>query len=564
MKRSIATCLLATLLVTPTVPLSAQEKPEPLPKLMETVNVRVVNVDVVVTDRKGNPVHGLDVSEFEIVENRIQQKITNFYEVADRTKGTTTPKQPARGTSPTAVKQPLPVELPDQQKRKIIFFVDNLSLNPLSRNRVFKSMKEFAAETMRPGDEAMVATWNRSMKIRVPFTPDVIQIQQSLDSILGESSYGAQNMSERRGVESQIREARTYESAIGAARQYAQSVEHDLRQTVSAVTGLLSTLAGVEGKKVMVMTSEGFPMQPGREMFQYIDDLKREKQDWQGSGSSLLEGMSFESSSLISAVARAANANGITIYPIHAGGLVGNNEMSAENNRPVSFQVQQSAVSNSTDSLALMADMTGGVATLGTNNFADGLKRITRDLGSYYSLGYRSSTERVDRQRSVEVKMKNRNYVARSRRTFVEKSVPTEMTDRVVANLFYPTKANDLRITVVTGRPVAFEDKFKVPVEIHIPMESLTLIPQGETLAGGFSIFLGVADKNGDMSDVTQRNQPLRFSPLELEKMKGKHFTYAVELLMAGGRNKISVGVIDDLSNSTGFERRDILAADLR
>ncbi len=35
-------------------------------------------------------------------------------------------------------------------------------------------MKEFVKSSMRPVDEAMVATFNRSMKVRVPFTRDPV------------------------------------------------------------------------------------------------------------------------------------------------------------------------------------------------------------------------------------------------------------------------------------------------------------------------------------------------------------------------------------------------------
>lgn len=555
MKRFVAASLLLLL------PLSlfAQTQPQSrgeIPKLTETVSVRVINIDVVVTDKKGNPVQGLTAKDFEVTENRVSQKITNFSEVKSNA---TASSAPATASTPAAPRE----EMPDHLKRKVIFFVDNLSLAPFNRNRVFQSMKKFAEEVLRPGDEAMIATWNRSMKVRLPFTSDPKQIQQQLDIIAGESALGLQNMSEKRGVETQIRDARTYNDAVAAARQYAQSVEHDLRQTVSAVNGLLTTLAGVEGKKALVLTSEGFPIQPGKEMFFFIDEMKQEK-GWSG-GSSLIEGLGFESSQLIQSIARTANANGITIYALHAGGLGAGNEGSAENSRPISYNVSQAAVSNSTDSLNLLADMTGGRATVGTNNFSEAFRKINRDLESYYSIGYRSTTERVDRQRSVDVRPKNKNFVVRARRTFVEKSVQTEMTDRVVANLFYETKANDLKITVITRQPIPGDDgRFRIPVEVMIPMENLTLLQQGENFRGGFTVYVAVSDKNGDMSDVAQRNQQLTVPPADMAKIAGRHYTYAVELLMEKGRNKISVGVVDEISNVTGFEKLEVLAADLR
>lgn len=536
---------------------AAQEQTE-IPKLIETIDVRVINVDVVVTDRKGNPVRGLKKDDFTILENGRPKEITNFYEVRSAEMVPATPP-------PVAAPAPAREERPVHLRRRVIFFIDNLSLAPFNRNRVFKSMKEFAEQILRPGDEAMIATWNRSMKVRLPFTSDAKQIQQTLDAIAGESALGTQYMSERKSAESRIRDANRYEDAIMTARSYAQSIEHDLRQTVSAISGLMSTLAGLEGKKVMVITSEGFPIQPGREMFHFIEDVRREKTNWQGYGSSLLESMSFDSASLIQSVARAANANNITLYTLHAGGLAGMNEGSAEYSQPVSYSVSQAALTNSTESLQLMADMTGGLATIGTNNFASAFDRINRDLDAYYSLGYRSGTERVDRQRNVQVRVNNKNYLVRSRRTFVEKSIPTEMTDRVIANLFYPASSNDLRIVITTGQPTMVErDRFRVPLEIRIPMDNLTLLQQGEIMAGGFSVYVVVANTLGDMSDVARQTQALRVPPSDMERAKGKYYTYSVDMLMEKGRNRISVGVIDDVSNLTGFDRQDVLAADLR
>src|SRR5262249_193103 len=149
-------------------------------------------------------------------------------------------------------------------------------------------------------------------------------------------------------------------------------------------------------------------------------------------------------------------------------------------------------------------------------------KNIQRDLESYYSLGYRAGTERVDRQRTIEVRVKNRNYNVRSRQTFVEKSTFAEMSDRVIANLLYKTKANDLNVRVKMHTPVPQDELFRVPVEIQIPMESLTLLPQGEAYLGGFSIYVAVANKDNDMSDVAQKQQQIRVPVADMGKIKGK------------------------------------------
>jgi hypothetical protein len=297
-------------------------------------------------------------------------------------------------------------------------------------------------------------------------------------------------------------------------------------------------------------------------MFYLIDEVGREK-GW--NGSTMLEGMQFDASTQIQSIAKTANANGITLYTIHAGGLGAANEgMMADQSKATPFIVSQTAISNSTDSLQLMADMTGGLASINTNNYAQAFKNIQRDLESYYSLGYRAGTERVDRQRNLEVRVKNRNYIVRNRETFVEKSTFAEMNDRVIANLLYKVKANDLHILVKTGTPVSQDELFRVPVEIQIPMESLTLLPQGEAYMGGFSVYCAVANKEGDMSDVSRQTHQIRVPNADYAKIKGKYYAYSLDLLMEPGPNKISIGVVDDVSNVTGFDRVPINAADLR
>lgn len=559
--KSFARSLVVSLLFATTV-VAQQQTGNPMPKLTERVDINVINVDVVVTDKKGTPVTGLTRDDFELYENGIPKTISNFYEVeatkpAAATAAVTTTQAPV-------VKGPRPDEVPDNMRRRIIFYIDNLSLSPFNRNRVFKDMKAFAKEAMRPGiDEAMIATFNRSMKVRTPFTRDPALIQQTLDIIAGESGLGVAARSSSRDVINRIKDAQNYDEALSAARSYAEEVNHDLRTSVESLNALMSTLAGIDGKKVLVLTTEGFPMQPGREMFYQVDETSREK-GWQGQ-STLLEGMQFDATSQIQSIAKTANANGITMYAIHAGGLAATMEGStAENNRPTSYSVTSTAVSNSTESLQTIAEETGGLASVNTNNFAKAFQNIERDLESYYSLGYRSGTERVDRQRSITVRVKNKNYVVRSRRSFVEKSTYAEMSDRVIANLLYKTKANDLHVVVKVGQPQASDELYKVPVEVQIPMESLTLLPQGEEYMGGFTLFVVVGNKDGDMSDVAQKSHQIRVPAADYAKIKGKYYAYALDLMMEPGLNKISVGVVDDVSNTSGFDRQQVIAQDLR
>ncbi len=51
------------------------------PAFRDTVDVRLVNVEVWVTDRRGEPVTGLDAGDFEVREDGKRVAISNFAEI---------------------------------------------------------------------------------------------------------------------------------------------------------------------------------------------------------------------------------------------------------------------------------------------------------------------------------------------------------------------------------------------------------------------------------------------------------------------------------------------------
>src|SRR5229473_8630027 len=79
-----------------------QPKPQPvdIPPYVEKLDVRVINVDVIVTDRKGNRVTGLTKDDFEIYQNGIPKAISNFYEILVEKK----PAPAATGATPAAAR----------------------------------------------------------------------------------------------------------------------------------------------------------------------------------------------------------------------------------------------------------------------------------------------------------------------------------------------------------------------------------------------------------------------------------------------------------------------------
>src|SRR5687767_3509123 len=171
-------------------------------QLVESIEVRVTNVEVVVTDRAGNPVHGLTREDFDLFEGRKPQTITNFYEV----RGSEMAAGPdASGEAPVIAEE--------SRQRKIIVFIDNTSLEPFRRNTALRAVGTALDSMLRPGDDAMVVAWERRLKILQPFTTDAAEVRRVIESAAAKSAGAPLMAAERQRV------IQTAQDHLNTARQ---------------------------------------------------------------------------------------------------------------------------------------------------------------------------------------------------------------------------------------------------------------------------------------------------------------------------------------------------------
>ena len=85
----------------PAAPLAPQVSPNQKGTIRATVNL--VEVDVEVTDRNGNPIKGLRQDQFSVAENGKEQKISTFdYYDVERLEKAGAPRTSRRSPSPSA------------------------------------------------------------------------------------------------------------------------------------------------------------------------------------------------------------------------------------------------------------------------------------------------------------------------------------------------------------------------------------------------------------------------------------------------------------------------------
>lgn len=115
---------------------------------------------------------------------------------------------------------------------------------------------------------------------------------------------------------------------------------------------------------------------------------------------------------------RIANANNVSFHTIDVGGLR-TNVVAAEARSPVGA----AASAGSAATLRELAENTDGVATIGANDIAYGLRRVVEHTAAYYLIGYASTNTTADgRYRRIEVRVNQRGIDVTARRGYTAAS----------------------------------------------------------------------------------------------------------------------------------------------
>jgi VWFA-related protein len=491
----------------------------------------------------------------------------------------------AAAAAPLAPGQPPPV-IHVAGARKFIFYVDNGTLSLKNKNDIFAAIDEFMSTNLQTGDQAMVVNWNGSLHVRQPWTSDKNAINAALKAVAMDAGTSGRIQAEKsrtikilRDFEQQAQDPTsmvTYEMVESQARSYADNVRYDIAQSVSALSKLLATLSGVDGRKVLILATESLPTQAGAEVFQAFENIRQRAALGPADANSMATGATaapgtslgvgsrkataiadiskYNVSPLIEGLARAANATGVTIYSINPKGTSGSDAGNADLQDSPESNINFANAAQTLDGVNMLTTRTGGVASIGAPA-PMALARVAQDLSSYYSIGY-SSHPGKSPDRKVEVKVKKPGVTARYRTATYYRTLDSEMSDHVLANhLQSPAEiVNDMGI-LLQADPIKEEGGKKLmPMRVIIPVDSLTLLPDAEgNLTGGFSVFTSTGGPDIGGAGVNVQSQQLKFPPAQALQMKGRRIGFAVQVPMEKNPKQVSVGVVDHTSQNAGF-----------
>ncbi len=531
----------------------AQERTEALPTFSESVEVRVLDLDVDVTDGKGKPVADLNRGDFQV---KVGGKVVPIEYFARVEQGSI--------HAPDLASAPPDDVLAVYRKsseafvpRNFLIYIDLGYLPPGQRSRSLNALRDLVTR-LGPNDAVRIVVFDRLPTVLVDWTTSKESAMAALSSVerkgVGMSRLQAQRQAIAQIDQSGAPSRRGSASPrLQVARQYADQTGAEIQTMLDSMRQELITLTPLNGKRAFLFLTGGFEIQPGYVMAQYA-----------AANQPTLTNLDVrEIPKRVTELAERANAFGITFYTVDGTGLTSDaataedapldgSQNVFQNRANLAFQARQ----DRQDGLRILARDTGGVALLNTNDFEGGLGRIYQDVSTYYSIGVNLAQLGGKGYQQVDVTVSRPGVTVRTRRGFEQLPESQIIGDHARATL-----ETDLSYTAIPAKiiaaPATQEKKMYVlPITVTLPASGLTFVPDGDKAVAHAEFYVGAIDDRGRTSDISQ--QAITFT-LPTDKAQGDSMLrFDARLDTKKGNYRIVVNVRDAATGRMGTARTNV------
>lgn len=350
------------------------------------VETRNVLVDVVVTDKKGEAVGGLDKSTFQVTEDGVPQEIVFFQE--------------HKGSSPASV--PLPQMPPNvftnfpsirTSDSVNVLLLDTLNTEPADQIYVRKQMVEYL-KTVRQGTHIAIFALGTQLRLIRGFTTDYAGLAVALND--PNSGAGPQfsrlfatNVQKDSDAEltAVMRKSQASPEAIAAVAAYQREQAAIMagsraELTLQAFQQLARFLSGIKSRKNVIWFAQSFPIS-------FVPDavsrMTKNRERAQQTSDMLTAGQ-------------------IAIYPVSASGVANYVQNEVGTRHSVNAEIVHAEVSGSQVAMETLAKETGGQAFYNTNNLNEAISHAMENGARYYSFAYSPANRSMDgKYRKIEV-----------------------------------------------------------------------------------------------------------------------------------------------------------------
>ncbi len=339
------------------------------PTFSTSTNLITINVEV--TDKDGRFVAGLRRSDFSLTEDEIPQQIAvfDFIDIPQVIADVRQSRLSAPDNEPA---------IPERHgdRRSFAFVLDDIHLHWSRVQRVKRFISRFILESL--GDDDVGLVQFTSMPLNGEFSGDRQALLTAIDRLTG----------------------------FGRGSQFGT------HPSLNALRDLANRFMRLPGRKTVLFVSEMVGCQ-------LIDASPR---------AGAITDTDLCRGDLDAAIRTAALAN-TTIYTIDPRGLTAP-QLNAAQNRSGGKGIRSLSSANLAEMLRLeplraVAEETGGFAVLGSNNFDAALKRIVREVSTYYTLGYYSNSGSPGTIHHNHIAVARNGVTLRYRERFAELGLPS-------------------------------------------------------------------------------------------------------------------------------------------
>ncbi|MFN2502558.1 MAG: VWA domain-containing protein [Pyrinomonadaceae bacterium] len=527
------------------------------------ISTNLIQVDVTVTDRKGDIVRDLRADEIEIFENGKRQKISNFSFISNVRAASEVERKSGQAALPLPTGPPRP----ERVRRTIALVVDDLGLSFESTYYVRRALKKFVDEQMQDGDLVGIIRTAGGIGALQQFTTDRRQLHAAIEKVRWNMAGTG-----RVGAFEPLRALHNLgtDGLAPAGGRTPEEMERDLNEfrnsvfatgTMGAVNFVIRGMQELPGRKSIMLLSDGF------KLFTQDRDGLRES-------SRVMESLRR----LIDQAHRAS----VVIYTLDPRGLQTAGLTAADNTgdrTPAQIESEMALrtgeLRETQDGLVYLARQTGGYAIINNNDISGSIRRILDDQ-SFYLIGYTPDDETFDprtrRFNRLEVKVSRPGTLVRYRSGFFavsdETRLPTAATgnQRLLSALISPFAVNDisLRINALFGRNTAKASIIRSL--LHVSAKDLTFTdgPNNTKLLKFDILAIGFGD-NGVPVDQIAYTHTVTLNNDQYQTFLRRGFVYDFAFpIKKAGAYQLRVAIRDHATGRVGSANQFIEVPDLK
>ncbi len=199
------------------------------PPTVIRTETKLVLVDVVVANKKGQYVDNLELKDFKVWEDNKEQALKTF----------------SYGPDPSS---------PDSGKRYIVLFFDSMSLSAAELAQARIAAQRFIESNAGPDRAMLVASFYGALQIEQNFTDDIGKLKASLDKVRASAIVRGPDMAVMGGMNRMGGMDDITGQRIDPTQEFAA------RQMLQGLRGMAKSLADIPGRKSLVLFTSGFPL----------------------------------------------------------------------------------------------------------------------------------------------------------------------------------------------------------------------------------------------------------------------------------------------------------------